>query len=435
MPRSLYGRAALILILPVVVLQLVVSVVFIQRQFADVTEQMTDGVALELGYVLDAVAAAPDRETALAELAPFAEAMNYRLAFTGDGQSQISNRRRFYDISGVSVMNRLRERVADVRHIDLASDSRTVAVTAGTPKGEILIEFSRRRVSTSNPHQLLVLMIATGLLMTVIAFVFLRNQLRPIRRLAHAAEAFGKGRSVPYRPSGSVEVRAAGNAFLDMRNRIERQIEQRTMMLSGVSHDLRTPLTRMRLALSMLEASPEHDALTRDVADMQKMLDEFLAFAQGDSADAIEAVDPIALAETVIEDARRSGQEVEFRIEPGSQPAGMVEIRPMAVRRALSNLLANATRYGTRARLSVALTPAALRYAIEDDGPGIPAEDRETALKPFTRLEEARNQNRGTGVGLGLAIATDIARSHGGTLRLGESEDLGGLKAEIVLAR
>ncbi|PWE34145.1 two-component sensor histidine kinase [Maritimibacter sp. 55A14] len=438
MPRSLYARAALILILPIVLLQLVVSVVFIQRHFADVTRQMTDGVAMELRYVLDTARAAPDRAQALERLAPFARAMSYDLSYgaeDAEAPAPVTNRRRFYDLTGITVMDRLRAQIPELRKIDLAADSSRVALSAAMPKGEMQLSFSRRRVSASNPHQLLVLMILAGALMTGVAFVFLRNQLRPIRRLSRAAEAFGKGRVLPYRPAGALEVRAAGNAFLDMRARIERQIEQRTLMLSGVSHDLRTPLTRMKLAVSMLEPGPDTEALARDLNEMQEMLDGFLAFAQGDGADALDPTDPYHLAETLVEDAHRAGQNVSLARAPGSARSGTVPMRPMAVRRALGNLLSNATRYGTQARLTVALTPGALRFAVEDDGPGIAPEDRETALRPFARLEAARNQNRGPGVGLGLAIAADIARSHGGILRLGDSADLGGLKAELVLAR
>jgi two-component system osmolarity sensor histidine kinase EnvZ len=431
LPRNLYGRAALILILPVVVLQLVVSIVFIQRHFEDVTRQMTSGVALEIGHLIALLAAGGGPDAA----GRFARDLEFDLAPAPPAPPPDRDRRLFYDLSGLEVIATLRAEVPGIRHIDLATDDRVVTLRLATPPGEMQLSFSRRRVSASNPHQLLVLMIFTGLLMTLIAIVFLRNQLRPIRRLARAAEAFGKGRTVPYSPSGAVEVRSAGQAFLDMRGRIERQIEQRTLMLSGVSHDLRTPLTRMKLGLSMIEPGPETAALKRDLDDMEKMLEEFLAFAQHDTSDVLEPTDPVRLAESMAEDARRSGQQVEFRLAPGTAPGTLVPLRPMAVRRALANLMGNAARYGTRCRLGVAVSPAAVRFTVEDDGPGIPEHSREMALRPFTRLEEARNQDRGTGVGLGLAITLDIARAHGGTLRLGDSADLGGLKAELVLAR
>jgi two-component system osmolarity sensor histidine kinase EnvZ len=277
-----------------------------------------------------------------------------------------------------------------------------------------------------------------GILMTLVAYIFLRNQLRPIARLAAAAEAFGKGQTVPYKPSGALEVRAAGHAFIEMRMRIERQIEQRTMMLSGVSHDLRTPLTRMQLELSMLPPSDEVRALESDVQDMSRLLNTFLDFARSDALEETEEVDPFALAEAVVEDHRRVGGQVtlvRLGTPPASEEATLVQLRPMALERALDNLVGNALRYGTQARVSVELFGAAVRFTVEDDGPGIPADQRDMAMKPFARLDAARNQNAGSGVGLGLAIASDIARSHGGALRLGQSPGLGGLKADLVIAR
>ena len=293
--------------------------------------------------------------------------------------------------------------------------------------------FDRRRMSPAAPHQLIVTMVVFGLLMTVIAFLYMRNQLRPVKRLADAAQAFGRGHTVPYYPSGAIEVRAAGSAFLDMRARIERQIEQRTLMLSGVSHDLRTPLTRLKLGLAMID---EEDAapMLQDVAEMQQMLDAFLDFSRGVSESTPEKVDPVALLKQVVEDARRADRNV--ALVACEVPEGdTVTLRPTAIRRAVENLIANAVRYGTRVEVSLAVTPKFLRIRVEDDGPGIPADKRAEAVKPFQRLDASRNQNQGGGVGLGLAIVADIARAHGGALRLGDSERLGGLCADIVIGR
>ncbi|MDO9524052.1 MAG: ATP-binding protein, partial [Gemmobacter sp.] len=236
---------------------------------------------------------------------------------------------------------------------------------------------------------------------------------------------------LPYRPRGALEVRAAGAAFLDMRTRIERQIEQRTLMLSGVSHDLRTPLTRMKLELAMLDDSPEVRELCRDVSEMERMLDGFLAFARGDATEAAAETDLRALVEGLVARAARTGQRVVM--VPGLPAAG--PLRADAVGRAVENLIGNAGRYATRAEVSVIADDRYLRVVVEDDGPGIAKDRREEALRPFTRLDGARDPNRGGGVGLGLAIAADVARSHGGSLRLGESSRLGGLRAELVLAR
>jgi two-component system osmolarity sensor histidine kinase EnvZ len=216
-----------------------------------------------------------------------------------------------------------------------------------------------------------------------------------------------------------------------MRARIERQIEQRTRMLSGVSHDLRTPLTRLRLELAMLDED-EAAPMLRDVDDMQRLLDGFLDFARGAQEGDTVSVDPVALVRAIVGDMQRAQVAVALVETRG---AGQVPLREGGIRRAMENLVTNAVRYGTRAEVSVTLTERSLRIRVEDDGPGIPPESREDALRPFVRLEPARNQNRGTGVGLGLSIVADVAHAHGGTLRLGESARLGGLCAEIVIAR
>ncbi|WP_136443627.1 ATP-binding protein [Pacificoceanicola onchidii] len=420
MPRSLYGRAALILVLPVVTLQLVVSVVFVQRHFEGVTVQLSRELARSVNFVLDA---GP-------EDAALAQALDLAIKPVARDDVPEADMRRWYDFTGIVVMRVLRDRVEGLRQISLPDDR---DVMLFVERGGVVyeVDFGRGRVSASNPHQLLVNMVFFGLVMTVIAFLYLRNQLRPITRLARAAEAFGRGRNEPYSPSGAIEVRSAGHAFLDMRARIERQIEQRTMMLSGVSHDLRTPLTRMRLGLSLLD-DEDRAPLERDVEDMQQLIDAFLEFARGDAeTSAVEPTDPVALVQSVAEDAQRAGQAVRLVEVEGS---GSYPLRPRALRRAIENLAGNAIRYGSHCELSVMITGKSLRIRVEDDGPGIPADQREDALRPFVRLDPARNQDKGPGVGLGLAIAADIARAHGGVLRLGESETLGGLRADIVIA-
>jgi len=429
MPRGLYGRAAMILIVPIVTLQLVVSIAFLQRHFEDVTGQLTYGLGVELQLLRDELA-----EGGLAEAAGVAESLGIEMA-EGAGPDWVGDevvRRRWYDLSGRVVVDVLLFMVPEISWIDLAEDDKQVQLGLTVAGESVEMTLTRRRVSASNPHQLLVLMIFTGILMTTVAFLFLRNQVRPIRRLARAAEAFGKGRVLDYSPRGALEVRAAGRAFLDMRARIERQIEQRTMMLSGVSHDLRTPLTRMKLGLTMLEQGPDTDALIRDVEEMEALLTAFLDFARSDALDDPEEVDVLALARQVAEDAGRMGGSVEL-VLPDAVP--LSALRPGAVRRALSNLLTNALRYGSRARLSLTVMDRSLRFTVEDDGPGIAPGDRDRAVRPFARLDEARNQNRGGGVGLGLAIANDVARSHGGNMRLSDSADLGGLRVDLVLAR
>lgn len=429
MPRGLYGRAALILLVPIITLQVVVSVVFIQRHYEDVTQQMTRSLALELIFLLEEVETSENLIEATARIARLSRPLELNVDLpvaTNEGPDLHT----FFDVSGRVVIRTVRERVDAVTRVDLVQDWRHVQMWIDTKYGPMSVSASRGRVAASNPHQFLVLMIFVGLIMTVVAFLFLRNQLRPIRRLSRAAEAFGKGRVEPYRPSGALEVRSAGNAFIDMRGRIERQIEQRTMMLSGVSHDLRTPLTRLKLGLSMQDPSSDVDAMSQDVQDMEHLLDEFLAFSRGDALDDLIETDPVILLRELVETFRRSGGEIELETP---EPGQTVMLRPMAISRVIENLIGNALRYGTRARVKLNIGNRAMRIMVGDDGPGIDESQREQALRPFVRLDSARNQNEGSGVGLGLAIANDIARKHGGSLQLGTSKTLGGLKVSLIL--
>lgn len=437
-PRGLYARAALIMFLPVVVVTTVVSVMFLQRHFEGVTRQMTTSLSHELAFVARLVDGAADAEAA--RRAGVSVARPLELDLTLPAQAAPQDSRLFYDFSGRVVTEVLRDALPQVISVDLAGDDRRVVVALEGRQGPYALSFDRRRVSASNPHQLLVLMVFTSLLMTGIATIFLRNQLRPIRRLAAAAEEYGKGRIVPYRPSGAVEVRVAGMAFLDMRNRLERQNEQRKLMMSGISHDLRTPLTRLRLGLSMLgpDLPPEAGdiaAMEADIAEMNRMVDGFLDYARDDAQDS--PPQPVAAApflEALVADAQRAGQAASL-IQFEGDPQGLATFRPDMLRRALENLIGNAVRHGSRAEMDAALGPRSLRIGVEDDGPGIPEDSLETVMRPFTRLDGSRRRNSGQGAGLGLAIAADVARAHGGQLRLGRGPRLGGLRAEIVIPR
>lgn len=435
MPRGLYGRAVLILLVPIVVLQLVVLVAFSQRYFSDVTRQLMRGVRAEVSLYNDNVLnlAQLDRGLKLADL-------DLRLGFVstfGDPLMQVEDRRAWYDFSGILISKSLHDAFQNLDGVDLKSNPRQVILSITYDTGRLRLEIPRARASASNPHQLILMTLVTSVIMAFVAAIFLRNQLRPIRRLARAAEAFGRGRNEPYKLAGALEVRAAGAAFVDMRARIERHIEQRTLILSGVSHDLRTPLTRMKLSLSLMDTDPslaeDIAALQGDLAEMERLLDEFLSFARADALDEPQKVDPMTILAAAQARAVRGAGCVEMGGAP--QDPIVISARPDALARALDNLISNALRYGTRARVSLTIYERSVVFCVEDDGPGIEASDREKALQPFVRLDAARNQNLGSGVGLGLAIATDIARKHGGSLRLGTSDALGGLKVELVIAR
>ena len=425
MPKRLYWRASFILLFPVIFLQLIVSFVIIKRHFEGVTEQMTRTVASQIELLATTVENA-EIQAAIG----LSKALNMELLkIDRDGLIEI-DKRRFYDVSGIVVIREL-SGLKWVQGVDLLDDD-YVTINLKLADMGFLLRLERARFSASNPHQLIVNMVVFGAFFTLIAFVYLRNQLRPITRLASAAEAFGRGQTVPYSASGAIEVKAAGNAFLEMRNRIERHIEQRTMILSGVSHDLRTPLTRLKLGISLLDIT-DKEPFERDLEEMGRMLDEFLTFAkaQDNEKSNFKLLSVSSVLQGLEADYKRSN--AKLNIEE-IKDTGFYLMRPSLIRRALDNIIGNALRYGNLANLKVIVDDRHVNFIIEDDGPGIPPEMLSEALKPFSRLDPARNQDKGMGVGLGLPIASDIAKAHGGSLKLLESKTHGGLRAEFRIA-
>ena len=434
LPRSLFGRAMVILAVPVVVIQIVVAAYFAERLFRDVSTEMSSNIALEINYIASLAEKAPDRRTAMMQMRSAAMPLNILVdyetlrAYPDDRWTWLSPSQHYVDKT-------LKSKVNNVLNIDLLSNTDFIKLTVTTDKGPVKFSFPPARTSAKNPHQLLVAMILTALLFTGIAILFLNNQIKPIRRLSDAAEAFGRGWSIPFNPRGAREVRSAGHSFLAMRARIIRQIEQRTMMLSGVSHDLRTPLTRMKLSLGLIAPSEEVEHLKRDVDEMEAMLTEFLEFARGDSEEKTETVGVKALIKQIVRNFKRAGHDINLSFIMETPLDDTLKCRKQAVQRAIENLLGNAVHYGKNTHLTVTIEAGTVVFMIEDDGPGIPKDKRDAAVEPFTRLDVARNQDKGVGSGLGLAIATDVARSHGGNLVLLQSDEMGGLKAVLSLPR
>ncbi len=436
LPRSLLWRAILILVIPIIFVQVVVVFVFIERLFGDVSRQLTSNTAMELDYILAAANRSADAGEASAELAQRTVPFGVDFEFLPEAQAQQErDRKHLFDLSGKYVTATLYDEIEKLVAVDLTSQDGRVRIVVETVPGYLALTFSRRQASAGNPHQVLVAMALASVLMTSIAILFLKNQVRPITRLAKASEAFGKGQSIEFRPQGATEVWSAGRAFLSMRARIERQIEQRTLMLSGVSHDMRTPLTRMKLSLSLMDETPETRMLQRDVDDMESMLREFLEFAKGDSDEKITEVSLHELVGKIVENKQRDGLDIELRYLGKATSDIRFDCRRVAVQRAIENLISNAVRYGTRVRLSVFVHRRHIDFIVEDDGPGIPPDKYAEALRPFSRLDTSRNLNMGGNSGLGLSIATDIARTHGGSLELDRSADMGGLKVSLRIPR
>ena len=423
MPKRLYYRAALILVFPVVFLQLIVSIVFIQRHFEGVTVQMTRTVAAELDLITEVI----ERDGAVAAQ-QIARSLGMSMSIVSQ-ETNFLERRRVYDLTGLVVRRELLS-LPEILNVDLP-DNRKVNARIKSGQEYFDLQFSRRRVSASNPHQLIVYLLVFGAFFTVIAFFYLRNQLRPITRLADAAEAFGLGENVPYDPSGALEVRAAGQAFLDMRERIQRHLKQRTMILSGVSHDLRTPLTRLKLGLSFLPEE-QREPLEKDVEDMNLLLNEFLDFAKQDNETDLptEDINPNVLVNELIENSRRTGIQIESIGDIGNN---LFKLKPFPIKRALENLINNADRYGKKILIEKKIENNFLILSVHDDGPGIDEAQYDEVLQPFTRLDPSRNQNKGSGVGLGLPIAKEIVEGQGGRLKLSKSNILSGLNAALII--
>lgn len=429
LPTSLWGRALLIIVLPVSLMQVAVTWAFFEAHWETVTARLSDGLAGDVAWAVETYTATPSPET-LAEVADQAErSMQLSIALREGGRLPTRLRPAFFAALDRSLDRALSERLDEPFWFDTTRYPNHVEIQVLTDQGVLRIIAPRERAFATRGHIFVLWLGGATVLLTAVAILFIRNQVRAIERLADAAEAFGKGEEAePFKPHGAREVRRAAHAFLDMRERIQRHIEQRTALLASVSHDLRTPLTRLKLELAMAEPTAQVAAMQADLSEMEHMIDEYLAFARGEAGEAAVAIDVAALCDSAADSARRAGAVVSLQIEPGLT----VTARPGGLKRALANLIDNAAAHAKTIRLSGRTLPSGgVEIAVEDDGPGIAADAYEEAFKPFSRLDEARNQNR-KGVGLGLAIARDVVRGHGGEVTLDRS-GLGGLKAMIRL--
>ena len=435
MPKGLRGRAVVILLFPVIMIQLVVAAVFIQKHHDLVTRQMVSNVEPQIRLVLARINSASDIEDAIDRITPITVPGNLQVTIHADTLDEQTDKRLFYDFSGKIVVDTLKESVQSIRSIDLLSnDGKSVRILAGTPLGQTEIVLSRLSVSPSNPHQLLVLMFVTGIVLTALAYAFLRNQLKPIIRLAAASKAFGRGQTIQINESGATEVREATRAFLDMRKRIESHIQQRTQMLSDISHDLKTPLTRLRTGLELLDETPDTKELINDVKLMTSMVQEFVDFSKDAKREDFCVICIGQLIDAIRRDSQLPRNVLNIVVDNTIQADREAEIRPLAIRRAVQNLVQNAYKFADETKLTISAADQALIFCVEDNGPGIPEDKFDEALRPFARLDPSRNLSQADGVGLGLAITEDIANRHGGSLQLGSSQELGGLRATLTIS-
>ena len=429
LPTTLFGRSLVIIVLPVALMQVAVTWVFFDAHWRTVTARLSEGLAGDIAWAVESYQEDPSPE-AFAKLSRRAEdSMGLSIALQPGKKLPVNRRYSLFAPIDRSMQTALSDRLDEPFWFDTTRYPAYVDVRVAVKGGVMRVLAPRERAFATQGHIFVLWLAVATVLLTAIALLFIRNQVRAIERLANAAEAFGRGTDVPaFKPHGAKEVRRAAAAFLDMRGRIQRHIEQRTTLLASVSHDLRTPLTRLKLALALAEPSRANEAMKRDLAEMEHMIDEYLAFARGEGGEAVETTPLRELIDQVSEGAARAGARV--RVE--ADPALTVPVRRNALRRALSNLVMNAAAHGEQVVVSAqARTHGGVEIIVDDDGPGIPEDRYEDAFKAFGRLDESRNQNT-KGVGLGLAIARDVARGHGGEITLARSP-LGGLRAIMRL--
>jgi two-component system, OmpR family, osmolarity sensor histidine kinase EnvZ len=428
-PTSLFGRSLLIIILPVALMQLAVTWAFFDAHWQTVTSRLSDGLAGDVAWAVESFQ--DDRRPAAVQKLQKRAEDSLSLSIAYRPGRVLPATRRFNRFAAVdrSIERALSDRLDAPFWFDTTRYPAFVDIQVKVDGGVLRIIAPRERAFATRGHIFILWMAGATFLLTSVAVLFIRNQVRAIERLADAAEAFGRGQDVAaFKPWGAREVRQAARAFLAMRNRIQRHIDQRTAMLASVSHDLRTPLTRLKLELAMSEPGGRTEAMKGDVSEMEHMIDEYLAFAKGETGEAAETVYLLDLLEDVADGARRSGAKITVDADEDLT----VEARPNALKRAVANLVANAAAHGRRVQAAAQAMPAGgVEIVVDDDGPGIADDRLEEAFRPFNRLDESRNQNE-KGVGLGLAITRDVARGHGGEATLRRSP-LGGLRAVIRL--
>ncbi|NTH25868.1 HAMP domain-containing protein [Agrobacterium rhizogenes] len=426
LPTGIYARSLLIFILPMIILQAVVTVVFMERHWQMVTQRLSMATTRDIAAIISIIETYPQDADYSAVTQIARQKLDLTISIEPGGELPPPREKPFFSILDSILSDEIRDQINLPFWVDTLGNSSLVEIRVKLPDKVLRVFAKRSQTYASNTHIFILWMVGTSLVLIGIAVLFLRGQIRPILALAQAAESFGKGQRLEnYSPRGADEVRRAGLAFILMRERIERQIEQRTAMLSGVSHDLRTVLTRFKLQLALVGENPDLVGLSEDVEDMQSMLEGYMAFARGEAEEDVGTLHLSDILDKVEQDFSLHGKSMTYSIGGDDE----ISVRPNAFARLVTNLASNARRYAQTLRVDAKHSAKWLTVIFDDDGPGIPVNAREDVFKPFFRLDEARNLDN-SGTGLGLAIARDIARSHGGNVTLGDSP-LGGLRATI----
>ncbi len=428
LPKNLYARSLMIIVTPMVILQIVTTYIFFEQHWNILSRRLSGSVAGEIAFVLVQIEQTyPRDKTAIAPMLADAEsATGVTFAFTPDEILPNSEPGNAMETYGDTLVSALAERLRRPFRLREAEDDRMIVIEAQSSDGVLRAWVNRKRIFTSTTYVFVLWMVGTSLLLFGIASVFMRNQVRPIRRLAEAAERFGKGQPVgDVKLEGETEVRRAALEFSHMRERITRQLQQRTEMLAGVSHDLRTPLTRLKLSVELLGAHPDQEPMRQDILEMEKMLNAYLAFVKGEGRELSTETDLLPMIDGIFSTLRRGPYHDRQLLLSVGEDVGPLLVKPEAMRRCLNNILQNAARHATRIEVALTQHDGFQEIQIRDNGPGIPAAMRETVFRPFFRLEAARTPRAlvgdESGVGLGLTIARDIIRSHGGEISLGDN--------------
>ena len=428
LPRTMFGRSLLIVIMPLVMLQAIATWIFYDRHWAAVSWRLSTGVAGDIALLIEAIQLAHS-DPAIAQLLGNAAAADLDVTFSR-GETLPVPPTSGGTLIEEQLVQAMQGRVNLPYRLDALGDPRGIEIKVQLRDGVLTVDVPRNRLHSSTTYIFVMWMVGSSLVLLAVATIFLRNQVKSLRRLAAAADGFGKGHEVPFfKVEGAVEVRQAAIAFIKMRDRIQRQIRQRTQMLAGVSHDLRTPLTRMKLALELLRDDPAAEELKSDVVEMERMIHGYLDFARGEGTETPVETDISLLLEDVAAAVRREGASLSLSVPPEY----VMPVRPNALRRCLGNLIGNACRHSNHVWLTGVAITDGIDILVDDDGPGIRPSDRDRAFRAFVRLDPSRNPSTG-GVGLGLTIARDVARSHGGEITL-ESSPRGGLRARVHLPR
>ena len=422
----------MILVTPVLLIQAFTTFMFFERHWDKMTARLAFAVAGEIAIIADRY----EEKTPFERVDPITEyaAKYLDLLVSFKEGAVLEQHDKTYRAWEKIVVNALSysldAQVQKPYSIKLSLQNKRVEIDVQLSNGVLHVSSPHRRLFSSSGYIFLLWMIGSSVILLAIAIIFMRNQIRPIRKLAVAAEWYGKGRDVPFvKPSGAREVRAATRAFAKMKERLDRQIQQRTSMLAGVSHDLRTPLTRIKLQTTMMEETDDIHAIKEDLEEMERMINAYLDFARGQGREELVRTDLHEFIDRIVRSIARHNGVVRLDIPENLT----MMLRPVAFERCLKNLIGNALAYADKVWVVVHKNDDDdfIIMTVEDNGPGIPPEQFDDVFKPFYRGESSRNKKTG-GVGLGLPIAQDIVHGHGGEISLSKSEK-GGLKVRIEL--